>query len=957
MRTKHILTGAALLLSLLAVLGLCTPFGRDVWAGGRPTATPQALPPAESASPAAPDALPDLIVEQIRLSPPEPFVQQTAQALVVIKNVGTADVTPGNNFHLDLYINPPTDDLKGIPGDYYADVQGYQMKVGASVTFVFTLTDVFTDAASYNLWAQVDTPQLPDYPNGFVTEANEDNNILGPEYVTVRTHYAWVQKDHTQFFTNMASTLDVQPLAATACQIPHLDYGGDSVLTLGLFDEPPLTTWGITGTLLPPTSAEMLDYNMIYPDIQVNEVITNDQRYPSVYADGDLVVVVWEDGQNGPTFGKDIFMRWSDDQGITWSDPITVNETYGNRGINDQKHPAVATSGDYVVVAWQDHRGSSFDIYVQTFFYTGSTMRRCDANGDCTTECVSADDTWCNKRVDTDANEKDQILPDVAVDPEEDTFYIAWQDQRYGNDDIFAVRSYIDSHGNLIWGDDTRISDDPGTSRQANPSIDAVRSIRITGFDYTVDPGPPPEVVVTHVYSEPATYIVVAWEDEREGDADIYLTYSDDGGETFAADTRLNDDKAANTSNGIAQRVPATAVSGPWIKEVTLLFPTIYGLVEDQVRVPVTTFHVTWQDFRHSTNPSKDNDPDIYYMALTTQPDAEPPWVPVVEEETAQTQVNVDDARSWQTSPVWQGEPDVEANLSGTTLQDTEGYNAYVIWSDGRNYGGEFENLDIYLRLFGNVDSPSAHVTDHNLMVNDGARLHDFDTGNADYESYRLDNPPHAHQRNPAIAATLVANWPLATDGYIYVVWDDDRIGDPFMDRNIYFARSNLLFGGHGRTYSAASGDIPGQGAVYGAGSFVSEIFDSGSPDTVWYIVDWEAVTESGTYITLQTRLGDTRAEVLASDWYPHDKFPYPDDPGSIGSPLLGYDAPGRHIVDENGDYWPQARYIQYRVNFWARDVAAAPNLVTLNTPCLFDVVLHYERPPIIYLPIVFKNH
>ena len=603
----------------------------------------------------------------------------------------------------------------------------------------------------------------------------------------------------------------------------------------------------------------------------------------------------------------------------------------------------------------------STNIYVQAFKVVGTTLRRCHASGDCTTECDAATQ-WCNRRVDSDANDQDQILPDIAVDAQTGVFYIVWQDRRYGNDDIFAVRSYGPADGcawDICWGDDTRISDDPQTSKQASPSVDVVEGIKITEFDWdVVNPGPPPEVVVTWD-SEPATYVVVAWEDEREGDPDIYLTYSDDGGETFVQDRRLNDDKAPGTTNGIVQRAPATAIAGPWLKDVDLVFPTPYGDVTESVEVPVTTIHIAWQDFRHSTNLSKNDVPDVYYGAVSIQPDSEPPWLAVMTWEVEQQQANVDDARAWQTGPVWQGEPDVDATLTGETLAETKGYNAFVVWPDGRNYGGDFENLDIYFRLYGNVGAPSAHIIDHNVMVNDGARLHDFDTSSADYAFYRRDMPPHAHQRNPSIASTLTTDWTSNARGYVYVVWDDDRIEDPFMDRNVYFTRSSILFGGHRRKYSSPDGsdNVPGQNVRYGSGAFVSQIFDSGSPDTVWYIADWDAVTEGGTYITLQTRLGNSREEVLASDWYPHERFPYPDDPVSTGAPLLGYDAPGRHIVNAAGEQWPKAQFIQYRINFWARNVSHAGQIVKLNTPCLFDVILHYERPPIVYLPVVLRNH
>ncbi len=1003
----------SLLLCGLALIGMVALFSslsgpaymQDLSAGPRPTPTAAALPADyEPSPPAGPDALPDLVVTSLVLSDPDPYVNRRVTIFVTIKNIGNQDVTPGNNFYLDFYVNPPTDDLRGLRGDVYWPVQGYTMKIGQTATFTVNMT--FSDTMAYNLWAQVDTPEYgpPPYnfPVGHVIESNEDNNILGPEYVQVRTHYTWVQKDHTDFFHNMASTLDVVPVVGTVGIItntPGLVIDGDSALALGIFDEPPpAETWFES-----PNNTD--DYNMINPDKQINAGTTNDQKNVSVHAqffandplnpfdDVDLVVAVWEDGRSAPTYGKDIYLRWSENGGQDWQeDDIKINDL---SSINDQKHPTVAVAPDgRIVVAWQDHRSSSFDIYVQVFQYVGGAegLRRCDNNGDCSAECTTGD---CNRMVSTDANNRDQILPDISVSNQGD-FYIAWEDQRNGNDDIFAVRSYytstvsgecppngkglgfapqaLDGKGTtpdavlLCWGDDTRIDDDASTTKQASPSISAVDGVKIIEIKYIIvpgNPGEPPTLIVTEIVSVPTTYVAAAWEDWREGDADIYFTYSDDEGETFGLDRRLNNDKPPNSTNDIDQLQPAAAVN-QWMKTITLAIDTPYGLAKGEAYLPVTTMHIVWQDFRHSMNPALDDDPDIYYLAITAQPDMYFPWpVVLVEEEDGQIQVNDNDERAWQTGPVWQAEPDVAANMSAATLADSEGYNAFVAWADGRNYGaGDFDNTDIYFRLLSNIGAPVEFIGGNNLMLNDNARLHNFTV--ADYAPYRRDVPPHAHQRAPSIAATLVAEWPTIYGGYVYVGWDDDRFSNPFYDRNVYLARTNMLFGGHYRVLNVSGcpveppGSPPGQCERYGSGAFISEIYDSLSTLTKWYIVDWHATTDKGTYITLQTRMGNTRAAVLASDWYPK-RFPYPDDQISVGAPLQGYDAPGQHIEDALGNTCPNncptARYIQYRVNFWARNASPLPDeFVELYTPFLFDVILHYERY-MVFLPLITKGH
>ncbi len=973
------LTCLTILLAIILIGGASLGAAQTV-GGARPTAT-VALPGPGSgetlpSSPASPDALPDLIVTEIRVSPENPKVDGAATVFVTIMNASDVEIALGNNFFLDLYINPTTDDLRYLPGDFWWDVQGHWMKPWLPVEFSTSVAGVFDDTGSYDLWAQVDRAESdPPYPLGYVIESDEENNVLGPESVTVRTRFAWVQQDHVDFFSNMASTLDIVPIEGTVGippEIPGLEISGDSALALGVFDEPPYTTWGDSGN--------SDDYNMIYPDFMVNAVTDEDQRYPFVHADlaTGLVVVVWEDSQNGPTWGKDVYLRWSDDEGETWypnevSDPacaldpadcaIRVNEDVGYA---DQKLPSVAVAPNgNIVVAWQDNRSGNFDIYVQVYGYDGGAL--VPEGG--------------NSRVDTGASDQDQILPDISVD-NESNFYVAWQDRRNYNYDIFAVRSYysvdpcppiapdlgfypesalsgseiqaIDADGlYLCWGYDARISDDPGITTQAVPDITALQGVQVQDILYEVT-GDPPVLNVTDVVLADVAYVVVTWEDDREGDLDIYMTYSEDGGETFVQDRRLNDDKPANSTNGFKQQTPAVAIN-QWMKFITISKDTPYGTASTSVEVPVTTMHIVWQDFRNST-PGTNDDPDIYYTTIDVEPDGDFPW-PVQFQFGGQERVNDDDQRAWQTGKVRQSDPDVSATSSGLTLGDSDSYNAFVTWSDWRNYGaGVLANPDIYFRLFSTVGTPTEFVGGNNVMVNNNARLHNFTPGI--YEGYSEDMPPHAQQRHPSVSSTLVANWPTIFDGWVFVVWDDDRISEPFTDYDVYLARSNMLFGGHGEVFTAP-GDVPGEGERYGAGAFVSRIFDGGSADSKWYYIDWHAITDDGTYITLQTRMGNTPTEVLASDWYP-ERYPYPNDAVNLGAPLQGYDAPGQHIENASGDTCPDncptARYIQYRVNFWARDAEPDPGVTVLNTPFLFDVTLGYEPPYRIYMPLMLRN-
>ncbi|MFN2166758.1 MAG: hypothetical protein ACK2U9_10930, partial [Anaerolineae bacterium] len=76
---------------------------------------------------------------------------------------------------------------------------------------------------------------------------------------------------------------------------------------------------------------------------------------------------------------------------------------------------------------------------------------------------------------------------------------------------------------------------------------------------------------------------------------------------------------------------------------------------------------------------------------------------------------------------------------------------------------------------------------------------------------------------------------------------------------------------------------------------------------------------------------------------------------GCVAGADCFYDAPGRHIVDANGNDWfdcpgpncPSSyRYIQYKVII--RDYS--------RFTALGQVTIHYKGPAIIYLPIVLRN-
>ena len=238
----------------------------------------------------------------------------------------------------------------------------------------------------------------------------------------------------------------------------------------------------IVGLLAPPVAAAEIAPGDLVPFA----VFPGSQEFPDV--DGDMVV--WEDGRNG---NKEIY--FSNSPG-----------TSGTRITNDpasQERPSI--SGNYIV--WQDYRNGNWDIYL----YKRST--------DETTQLTN--DTG------------KQWLPIVRGN------YVAWYDSSSGDNNIVLYDIAAGSVKDVIECDaKTTI---PGGSTEFKPALSEKYVAWVEEADeriryYSIDDGEMKGAVSasTAIQSWPSLYgSVVAWEDNRHGNPDIYMTDLDNpsGGE------------------------------------------------------------------------------------------------------------------------------------------------------------------------------------------------------------------------------------------------------------------------------------------------------------------------------------------------------------------------------------------------------------------------------------------
>ncbi len=117
----------------------------------------------------------DLVVTNITITPNPPDAGQQATVSVTIRNQGTVDMDPTNNFYLDFYVD--REPASYLWGDIQWGVQARPLIAGASVTYSGSFT---FSGGVHQLWAQVDTDQTVDEC------PFENNNILGPISITVR---------------------------------------------------------------------------------------------------------------------------------------------------------------------------------------------------------------------------------------------------------------------------------------------------------------------------------------------------------------------------------------------------------------------------------------------------------------------------------------------------------------------------------------------------------------------------------------------------------------------------------------------------------------------------------------------------------------------------------------------------------------------------------------------------
>ena len=225
---------------------------------------------------------------------------------------------------------------------------------------------------------------------------------------------------------------------------------------------------------------------VVVADFQVNEEINQggSAQYYNPYISSltdSSVVTVWEFSNYY------IYYQHHDKTGAHIAGPLLVSDTY--TGSRNNPCAAGLTGGGFVA-AWQDGRNGHWDIYVQVYDDTLAAV-----GGNFTTKSMA---------------HFTQTYPAIAATADSG-FVVVWQDDSTGNYNINARR--YDGAGTAV-GDFFRVDDDTGTSPAYYPSVSAI----------------------------PGGGFVVAWQDYRDGDYNIYAQRFDAAGSALGANFKANAD-------------------------------------------------------------------------------------------------------------------------------------------------------------------------------------------------------------------------------------------------------------------------------------------------------------------------------------------------------------------------------------------------------------------------------
>jgi hypothetical protein len=250
-----------------------------------------------------------------------------------------------------------------------------------------------------------------------------------------------------------------------------------------------LTSFVFMGLNLNFASSESIGGNVIVNDDPTG---TSWQSLPDIAVDNNgKIHVVWLDDRDA---SRDVYYSNSTNGGASFNGSARVGDA-NDGGTPLKVSPEIAVdSNGKIHIAWHSHNGTTFNVYVANSTDGGLTFKT-------------------NSKI-ADNLPQIQLVPDIAVYGSNNV-YVVWSDNRNSNSDIYFARS---TDSGLNYGTNIKINDDAGSTVQ--------------GF--------------SRVAVDSKGIIHVVWQDQRNGDFDIYYSNSTNSGVSFTANKNIAGGTSAN---------------------------------------------------------------------------------------------------------------------------------------------------------------------------------------------------------------------------------------------------------------------------------------------------------------------------------------------------------------------------------------------------------------------------
>jgi hypothetical protein len=283
------------------------------------------------------------------------------------------------------------------------------------------------------------------------------------------------------------------------------------------------------------------------------------------------VVAAWRDfrtGVNPPL--RRIGYSFSSDGGDTWSVSQLTPQIIPGAALSSDPVVAVDTSGNFyiITVSINDLTGSG-ELWLFKSTDEGETFNEVH-----------------EMAVSAFFEDKEWAATDLSpTSPYVNTMYCSWT-RFSSNTTILLIKSTDEG---VTWSDPVSVSDGSSGVQGSFPAVSSDGELYVVwrssgqirfdkstdggvtfGTDLTVSTAPSawfPHMAVDLSGGPFNNYIYVVWNDERNGDDDVFLSISSDGGDTWSSALRVNNDPVGN---GKVQYWPSIAISE--LGEIVILF-------------------------------------------------------------------------------------------------------------------------------------------------------------------------------------------------------------------------------------------------------------------------------------------------------------------------------------------------------------------------------------------------